>query len=93
MTPNPALCFAEDWRWGWGVGSDWLQTAPGLKPKGEWKPLLPTSEKILGVGKDSRVPAPRAQPLLSHPRSGSAFTPLLPLFFKGWLSFAQVEIG
>lgn len=69
--------------------SDWLQTAPGLKPKGEWKPLSATyNGEDPGSGERFASPGPEEQSFLT--RRGSAFT-LLPPFFKGRLSFAQVE--
>ena len=75
-------------------GNDWLQKAPGLRPTGEWKPKSVTySVDDPGLGKDSRIPTARAEPLLSLTPGVSAFTPLQPTHFIGEIEFTQVAIG
>lgn len=75
-------------------GGDWLQKAPGLKPKGEWKPLFATY-----IGDD---PGSREKFASPGRESGASF--LLPLeaqhelpppppFFMERLNFTQVGIG
>lgn len=88
MTPEPRslLCCGLEGG-GWGVRSDWLQTAPGLKPKGEWKPLSATyNGEDPGSGERFASPGPEGA-ALSHPERFSIYSPAT--LFQGELEFCS----